>query len=738
MSVSAPPRPPRSRDPVDRDELEALIEALIEEARQRARRRRRRYAACILLVALAAGGVYFGFDHAGGGAIASQPDTAGSSGGVSYAARTAGGRWRPSRGPYGGPADAVAVAPSAPEIVYVGTRRGVFKSRNGGRSWTSAGLATRRGPLLQMDPRITSLAVDPRAPTTVYAARSVWIDGGMTLRQELFKSTNGGRSWRALGLEPRLVAIRPARPTTVYAIVGPLSKQNRLFRTTNGGRNWQAADRGLPSTSLSTITFDPTTPATVYVATGRGVFKSTDGGTSWRGAQGGLSHEDVSAIAVDPQYPQTVYAGTDGGVLKSLDGGRSWRIVNTTMGSHGRDRGYGRVSSLFVDSHDSQTIYATTYCAGIFKSTDSGRRWRSANPGPKPQCLDFALTLDPRAPQTVYAGTHRGVFKSTDGALRWHASNSGLSLTRVSSVALDPRRPRIVYASTGPLGLFRSRDGGAHWWPVVSRLKSVDAVALDPRDPRIILAFGAGPRGIRSTNAGRTWQPAGAGLAAKSVTVLAISGERAYAGTSRGVFSSADGGRSWHGLPSPGTNYVQALAIAPNDPDVVYAGGLGSDARGLYKSTDGGSTWQRLTDTLESPDVYAVALDPKQPTTVYIGTAGNGVFKSADGGTNWQRASSGLPRIRMKATTATGEVTWIAQTVWVTAVAVDPAHPKTLYAATAGRGIFRTTDAGESWHPVNAGLTVLDVMSLGIDARGRTLYAGTAGGGVVALRVSNE
>jgi photosystem II stability/assembly factor-like uncharacterized protein len=601
--------------------------------------------------------------------------------------------------------------------------------------------------LLQRDPQITSLAVDPRAPATVYAARSVWVDPQNTLRQELFKTTNGGRSWRALDLEAGLVAISPAG-RTVYAIAGPLWVKNRLFRSADGGHSWQRADRGLPSTYLLGIAFDPTAPATIYAASGRGVFKSTDGGTSWLGVKRGLSHQDVSAIAVDPHHSQTLYAGTDGGVIKSLDGGHSWRIVNTTMGAHGRDRGYGGVSSLVVDTHDSQTVYATARLAGIFKSTDGGRRWRSANPCPKLVCptglaegTDFSLTLDPRAPETAYAGSVRGVFKSTDGAVRWHAVNRGLSLTTVSSVALDPHRPQIVYASTGPLGLFVSSDAGAHWRPVVpGRLKRVDVVALDPRDPRVILAFGPGPRGVRSTNAGRTWQPTGAGLTAKNVTVLAISGERAYAGTSRGAFTSTDGGRSWRELPSLGTNYVQALAIAPDDPDVVYAGSGGTMTRGLYKSTDGGHSWQRLTDALppESPDVYAVTLDPKQPTSVYIGTAGNGVFKSTDGGTNWNRASSGLPRIRLKAITVTGEVTWITQTVGVTAVAVDQAHPETLYTATAGRGVFRSTDAGESWHPFNAGLTLLDITSLGIDAGGRTLYAGTVGGGVVALRVSTK
>jgi photosystem II stability/assembly factor-like uncharacterized protein len=588
-----------------------------------------------------------------------------------------------------------------------------------------------------MSPWITSLAVDPRAPATVYAARSVSTDGGST-RQELYKTTNGGHSWRALDREARLVAISPAGPTIVYAIAGPLWKQNRLFRSTDGGRSWRAADRGLPTAPFWTIAFDPTTPATVYLASRRGVFKSTDGGTSWRGANGDLSHQDVSVIAVDPHLPQTLYAGTDGGVIKSVDGGRSWRMVNTTMGSHGRDRGYGRVSSLVVDSHDSETVYANTCFAGIFKSSNGGHRWRSADPGLEPRCLDSALTLDPRAPQTVYAATPRGVYKSTDGALRWHAINSGLSLTTVSSVALDPQRPQIVYASTGPFGLFRSRDGGAHWSPVASRLKRVDVVAIDPRDPKMILAFGPGPRGVRSTNAGRTWQPAGAGLAAKRVSVLAISGERAYAATSRGVFSSADGGKRWAPLPSPGTNYVQALAIAADDPDVVYAGSGGTMTRGLYKSTDGGHSWQFLTVAPESPDVSAVAIDPQRPQTVYIGTGESGLFKSTDGGANWHQTSAGLARIRIKAITVTGEVIWITQTVGVTAVAVDRSHPKALYAATAGSGVFRSTDAGESWHPLNVGLTVRDVIALGIDARGRTLYAGTAGGGVVALRVRTK
>src|SRR5262245_26728422 len=150
LTVTAPPRPPRPSDPVTHGEFDALVEALIEEARRRARRRRRRYGASILLVALAVSLAYFGFDHVGGGAIASHPATADSSGGPATAVRTAGDRWARSHGPYGGPAQAVAVSPSATGIVYAGTGRGVFRSTNGGRSWTSAGLAVRGGRMISM------------------------------------------------------------------------------------------------------------------------------------------------------------------------------------------------------------------------------------------------------------------------------------------------------------------------------------------------------------------------------------------------------------------------------------------------------------------------------------------------------------------------------------------------------------------------------------------------------------
>ena len=469
-----------------------------------------------------------------------------------------------------------------------------------------------------------------------------------------------------------------------------------------------------------------------------GVFETSDSGGSWHTLGVSAAYREVTAVAVDSRHPHTVYAGTDAGVIKSLDGGRSWRLVNAAMGSHGRDRWYGQVSALVVDPRDSRIVYATTRWTGLFKSTDGGSRWSPANAGLEPKHpWAYALALDPRVSQSIYAAdSARGVFKSLDGGAHWRATNTGLSLSTVFSLAVDPQRPETVYAGTSGLGLFKSSNGGLHWQSLPSGPKLVDGIELDPSNPRNILAVAAGYGIVRSSDAGRTWAGTSLGASARPVNVVAICGKAAYAGVSgRGLFGSSDGGRSWRelgALAALGATHVGALAIAPGAAAVVYAGVTdfgASNAGGLYKSTDGGNSWQLLTDALDT-GVEAIALDPKNPETIYIGTGGKaGVFRTTDGGTRWQQADSGLPRLRVK--TDTGKR--ITETFDVTDLAIDPAHPTMLYAAAYGHGVFRSTDSGHSWHSLNAGLTILDVRTLALDGTGKTLYAGTSGEGVVSL-----
>jgi BNR/Asp-box repeat len=262
VTVDAPPGPPWPTESLDRAELEALVEALIEEARRRARRRRRRYAACFLLAGLTGAAIFIGFDRAGSGAIHAPPSAGAPSGAV--AARTGVPHWTASHGPDGGPVHALAVAPSAPIVVYVGTGRGVLKSTNGGRSWANAGLAGMQ---------IVSLAVDPRAAATAYAARGEWVD--LDYREDVFKTTDGGRTWRPLAVKGHLVAIGSGG--TVYAVAGTNGGKGRhVSRSDDGGRTWHAAERGLPAKTIPGLVADPRARDTAYALAGS-LFKTTDG-----------------------------------------------------------------------------------------------------------------------------------------------------------------------------------------------------------------------------------------------------------------------------------------------------------------------------------------------------------------------------------------------------------------------------------------------------------------------------
>jgi len=168
------------------------------------------------------------------------------------------------------------------------------------------------------------------------------------------------------------------------------------------------------------VIVDPQDPNVMYVADSKELYQSIDAGETWRGAMG----FGVYNIGIDPQNSATLYAGTEHGVFKSTDRGGSWSWV--------RELGSGPMDVVF-DPHDSRTIYASGYWAGIFmllKSSDGGESWDAASSS-LPVSWSFGIVLDPTNRGIVYARTREGLFKSTDGGTSWRGINSGLTNTSI-------------------------------------------------------------------------------------------------------------------------------------------------------------------------------------------------------------------------------------------------------------------------------------------------------------------
>ncbi|HEV3333256.1 MAG TPA: hypothetical protein VG096_19850 [Bryobacteraceae bacterium] len=344
--------------------------------------------------------------------------------------------------------------------VYAGgNARGVFKSLDGGTTWT---LAT--SGLFATS--IYSLAIDPQNPHTVYAG--VYVAG-------LYRSTDGAVSWSATGNLPGVsvfvLASDPLEPGTFYA-GGP----NGLYKSIDGGTGWVQLPVAPAFTDLAAPIFplavDARNPGTVY----SGGFKSTDGGASW--AKLALS---PTALAIDPQDSGTLYAGTiagapgelsvvsiSSGVRKSVDGGRSWSDVDTVSQSYG-------VSSLTVDPTNSSVVYAQTGkldCSesydcnsdygdpnsnetkkglGLFRSADGGATWAKLELPGDPFQFQL-LGVDPQG--RLYAQATAGLVRSMDGGATWIAlPTAGLS-SGVSVLAFDPQNPNHLFAGTGRGGVF--------------------------------------------------------------------------------------------------------------------------------------------------------------------------------------------------------------------------------------------------------------------------------------------
>ena len=305
----------------------------------------------------------------------------------------------------------LAMDPQTPSTIYAGTNEGgVFKSLDGGQSWTAAN-------------------IDPHHPGTIYAGAR---EGGV------FRSADGGTTWEAtsrssIGLLFIYDLVMDSQePATLYAGSGG----GGVYKSEDGGMTWSEANSGLSNTSVSCLAIQPNTPGTLFAGTyGGGVFRTTDGGNDWTEVNTGLSNLTINALAADPLNASVAFAATwGGGVFKSLDGGSSWQSCNTGLLNT-------YAFALAIDPNNSDIVFAGMN-DGVYKSQDGGASWAKVT-----DYYGNSIAFDPFDSNIIYMAGW-GLFRSGDGGASWDGLNDGLPGSVLVKILASPDIPTTYYLGT--------------------------------------------------------------------------------------------------------------------------------------------------------------------------------------------------------------------------------------------------------------------------------------------------
>ncbi|HEV3341035.1 MAG TPA: hypothetical protein VG125_11785, partial [Pirellulales bacterium] len=632
---------------------------------------------------------------------------------------------------------AIAVAPSNPSVIYAGTGEannsgdsyygdGILVSTNGGTGWTLD-----KGPNDAFVRRaVSKIAVDPTNSNVAYVAISDLAANGLGGNTGIWKTIDGGTNWTNT-TAPTIgdttdsfsdVVVDPNNPSTVYAAIGNPggSPLNGIYKSTNGGTTWVLLGNfpeGIVDGRISLAISN--SPGLLYAAvSGTGapgstqfgtlfkVEKSTDGGATWtddtKNASdftGGQGWYDL-ALTVDPHNSSIVYAAGSTnfggvGIIETIDGGTTWKNVTSDDGGNFAHTDWH--SMAFDDANDTLLVGSD---GGLWrKDTDPGNAagflWTDLN-GNLNTIQFYSIALDPTDAAVVVGGSQDNGTERYDNNLRWTQTDGGDG----GKVAFDPQNPSLVYrvspvASFGPADFFRvSNDGGQTWTSATSGLNVGFNINFTP------------PFAVAPSN-----------------------GSEVILGDDN-LWITSNGASTWSQLTSVGTagwnpndSAVDSIAIAPSDPNTIYAstGGQFASSSNIFVSSNGGNAWTEIDLPAGSGHVEQLAVDPASALIAYavVNMFGVGhVYRTADGGQTWTNVSGNLPDQPSNAVainTSTG--------------AVYVGNDTGVFVST------NVTSGSPTWAPVGSGLPNAQVVDLEYNPTFGLLGAATHGRGAFLVSV---
>jgi photosystem II stability/assembly factor-like uncharacterized protein len=610
-------------------------------------------------------------------------------------------RWR-MIGPFrGGRTVGATGVPGQPHVFYIGVNNGgVWKTTDAGHTWK---------PIFDDQPTgsIGAIAVAPSNPDILYVGSGEGLQRpDLSTGDGIYKSTDGGKSWKNMGLRDGqqipAILIDPRDPDRVFVAVlghpyGPNAERG-VYRTTDGGQTWIKVLSKDENTGAVALAFDPADSWTVYAALwearqgpwengswqgpSSGLYKSTDGGSTWRPLTKGLPTAEERlgriGIAVAPSDPKRLYAMVDapqwGGVYRSDDAGESWRRVNSEQRVWGRGSDFAEVK---VDPQNKEIVYVANTSA--YRSTDGGQTftaWKGAPGGD-----DYhTFWINPDNPQIILLASDQGAIISLNGGATW-SSWYNQPTAQFYHVITDNQFPYWVYggqqesgsaavASRGPHGQITFRE-----WHSVG-VEEYGYLAPDPLNPNLI--YGGKVTRFDCTT-GQTQD---------------VAPEALRSGRARFLRTAP-------------------LLFSPVDPHTLFLGG-----NVLFKTTDGGHRWQVISPDLsrEQPEVpesigvyrtpelarqprrgviYTVAPSYQDVNTIWAGTDDGLIHVTRNGGKTWQNVTpAGLTAWSKVSLMDAGRFNSATVYAAVNRIRLDDQRPH----------IYRTHDGGKTWQEIVRGL----------------------------------
>lgn len=614
--------------------------------------------------------------------------------------------------------------PDQPNVFFMGVNNGgVWKTDDFGRTWN---------PIFDDAPTgsIGDLAVSPSHPNVIYVGTGEGLHRpDLSVGDGMFKSIDGGESWSKIGLDDiqqiARVIVHPTNPDIVFvAGLGHpygANEMRGIFRSVNRGESWEKVLYINHNTGAVQVEFDPTNPEILFAdmwehqegpwenasfsGPNSGLYKSTDGGTTWKKLENGLptAKDGLGRIGVgiSPSSPQRIYATVDarqnGGIYRSDDGGENWKLIATDGRLWGRGSDFAEIK---VHPKNPDLVYVANVAA--YRSYDGGLTWSSFKGAPGGD--DYhRIWINPNSPDIMIFAADQGAVVTVNAGKTW-SSWYNQPTSQLYHVSTDNQFPYWVYGGqqeSGAIGIASRGNGGQISFRDFMGVGADEYayVAPDPKDPDIIY----GGRVIKFNK---------------------------KTGQSQNVAPEA--------LRSRDFRYLRTMPLIfhPADPDMLLFG-----TNVLWKTLDGGNSWQQISPDLtrvqpEPPSsigdfttesmktmpqraiIYALGPSPLDRNTIWAGTDDGLVHLTIDGGKTWKNVTP--PQLE----------------AWDKISQIDAGHfdEQTAYLAVNSirkddmkPHVFRTHDAGATWEEVVNGMELggpVNVVREDLKQKG-LLFAGT-------------